>query len=387
MSNFGIVCEFNPIHNGHARLFKKARELGAERIVCVMSGNAVQRGELAIFDKYKRAEAALRCGADLVIELPFPWCSASAECFSRAAVYLLSHFCTDIIFGSECGDVDLLKSAAERANSEEFRTEFRNRTDGGERAAEVYFEMLSGDGEYRFSSNDLLGIEYIRAIYSLDVDLKVHTVKREGAEYNETELGASTCPSATALRAVWQDGGFEKSEKYMPREAYEIFEKAYFDGEMTDIYQLSRAILMYFRLQSPESFAEISDVQGGIANRICILAKESKSIDELLSKLSTKRYTDAKLRRAMLFCLCSVKEELIRSLPEYTTLLAANSAGRELLSSIRKSCGVKVVTKPADAPSESEQYAAQQRLDAIFTLAKMQPTESSEYIKKTAYIE
>ena len=156
---------------------------------------------------------------------------------------------------------------------------------------------------------------------------------------------------------------------------------------MTDIYQLSRAILMYFRLQSPESFAEISDVQGGIANRICILAKDSKSIEELLSKLSTKRYTDAKLRRAMLFCLCSVKEELIRSLPEYTTLLAANSAGRELLSSIRKSCGVKVVTKPADAPSESEQYAAQQRLDAIFTLAKMQPTESSEYIKKTAYIE
>ena len=387
MSNFGIVCEFNPLHNGHARLFREARELGAERIVCVMSGNAVQRGELAIFDKYKRAEAALRCGADLVVELPFPWCSASAECFSRAAVYLLSHFCTDIIFGSECGDVDLLKSAAERANSEEFRTEFRNRTDGGERAAEVYFEMLSGDGEYRFSSNDLLGIEYIRAIYSLDVDLKVYTVKREGAEYNETELGASTCPSATALRAVWQDGGFEKSEKYMPREAYEIFEKAYFDGEMTDIYQLSRAILMYFRLQSPESFAEISDVQGGIANRICILAKESKSIEELLSKLSTKRYTDAKLRRAMLFCLCSVKEELIRSLPEYTTLLAANSAGRELLSSIRKSCGVKVVTKPADAPSESEQYAAQQRLDAIFTLAKMQPTESSEYIKKTAYIE
>lgn len=387
MSNFGIVCEFNPLHNGHARLFKKARELGAERIVCVMSGNAVQRGELAIFDKYKRAEAALRCGADLVIELPFPWCSASAECFSRAAVYLLSHFCTDIIFGSECGDVDLLKSAAERANSKDFRNEFLSRTDGGERAAEVYFEMLSGDGEYRFSSNDLLGIEYIRAIYSLDVDLKVHTVKREGSEYNETELGAGTCPSATALRAVWQDGGFEKSEKYMPREAYEIFEKAYFDGEMTDIYQLSRAILMYFRLQSPESFAEISDVQGGIANRICILAKDSKSIEELLSKLSTKRYTDAKLRRAMLFCLCSVKEELIRSLPEYTTLLAANSAGRELLSSIRKSCGVKVVTKPADAPSESEQYVAQQRLDAIFTLAKMQPTESSEYIKKTAYIE
>ncbi len=387
MSNFGIVCEFNPLHNGHVRLFRQARELGAERIICVMSGNAVQRGELAIFDKYKRAEAALRCGADLVIELPFPWCSASAEYFSRAAVYLLSHFCTDIIFGSECGDVELLKSAAERASGEGFRDEFRQRTEKGERAAEVYFDMLSGDGEYRFSSNDLLGIEYIRAVNSLGIDMKVHTVKREGSEYNETELGASSCPSATALRAVWQDGNFEKGEKYMPREAYELFEKAYFDGEMTDIYQLSRAILMYFRLHSAEGFEGICDAQGGIANRICTLAGESESIEELISKLSTKRYTDAKLRRAMLFCLCSVKEELVKSLPEYTTLLAADQMGRELLSAVRKSCAIKVVTKPADAPTDSEQYKAQQRLDAIFTLAKMQPTESSEYLKKSAYIE
>ena len=387
MSNFGIVCEFNPLHNGHARLFREARELGAERIVCVMSGNAVQRGELAIFDKYKRAEAALRCGADLVIELPFPWCSASAEYFSRASVSLLSHFCTDIIFGSECGEIELLQNAAKSANCEEFRNEFRRRTDGGERAAEVYFDMLSGEGGYRFSSNDLLGIEYMRAIESLGLDMRAHTVKREGADYNDTELGASSCPSATALRAVWQDGSFEKGEKYMPREAYDIFEKAYFDGEMTDVYQLSRAILMYFRLRSADSFDGIADAQGGIANRICALAGESESIEELFEKLSTKRYTDAKLRRAMLFCLCSVKEELLGTLPEYTNLLAANKKGREILSSVRKNSAINVVTKPADAPTDSEQYKAQQRLDAIFTLAKMQPSDSAEYLKKTAYIE
>ena len=387
MSNFGIVCEFNPLHNGHVRLFGEARELGAERIVCVMSGNAVQRGELAVFDKYKRAEAALRCGADLVIELPFPWSSASAEYFSRAAVSLLSHFCTDILFGSECGDVEALKSAAKRANDERFREEFRRRTESGERAAKIYFEMLSGDGNIEFSSNDLLGIEYIRAIAAQDLHINIHTVKREGADYNDTELGTSSCPSATALRTVWQDGSFEKSERYMPREAYEIFERAYFDGEMTDIYQLSRAILAYFRLQSPETLENIAEAQGGIANRICALSHESASLEELMEKLSTKRYTDAKLRRAMLFCMCSVSRELLESMPEYTTLLAANAKGRELLSLARKDCGVKIVTKPADAPTKSEQYAASQRLDAIFTLAKMQTAESSEYLKKSAFIE
>ena len=176
-------------------------------------------------------------------------------------------------------------------------------------------------------------------------------------------------------------------EKYMPREAYDIFEKAYFDGEMTDVYQLSRAILMYFRLRSADSFDGIADAQGGIANRICALAGESESIEELFEKLSTKRYTDAKLRRAMLFCLCSVKEELLGTLPEYTNLLAANKKGREILSSVRKNSAINVVTKPADAPTDSEQYKAQQRLDAIFTLAKMQPSDSAEYLKKTAYIE
>ena len=387
MKNIGIVCEFNPLHNGHERLLRYARELGAERVVCVMSGNATQRGELAVLDKYTRAKAAIAAGADLVLELPFPWSSASAEYFARAAVAVLSGSCDTLLFGSECGDIDALKNAASLARSEDFREEYRRRIESGERAAGCYFLMLKERGCPEFSSNDILGIEYIRAACDLGVPLEMHTIRREGAGYNDTELGSSQYPSATAIRKMWQELGFEDSAKYMPRDAYSVYEKAYFEGEMCDVYQLSRAILTYFRLRSPSDLSDFAEAEGGIANRICALAHECASLEELEEKLSTKRYTDAKLRRALLFSMTEVKRELLGELPEYTTLLAANSKGRELLAANRKSGGITVVTKPADMPAESAQALAARRLDAIFTLAKMQPNSSGEYMKRGAYIE
>ena len=386
MKNIGIVCEFNPLHNGHEQLLRYARELGAERVVCVMSGNATQRGELAVLDKYTRAKAAIAAGADLVLELPFPWSSASAEYFARAAVAVLSEFCDTLLFGSECGDIELICRAATLAATDDFREEYRRRTKSGEGAAGVYFDMLREAGA-PLGSNDLLGVEYVRAIGELGADMTPVTLKREGADYNDESIDGASYPSATAIRKMWQELGFEDSAKHMPRAAYEIYEKAYFEGEMCDIYQLSRAILMYFRLRSPEDLQSYAECEGGIANRLCSLAHECSSLEELYEKLSTKRYTDAKLRRALLFCLSEVERELLCSLPEYTTLLAADAKGRELLSAQRKSGGIKVVTKPADEPAQSAQTKASRRLDAIFTLAKMQPNASGEYLKRGAYIE
>lgn len=386
MKNIGIVCEFNPLHNGHERLLRYARELGAERVVCVMSGNATQRGELAVLDKYTRAKAAIAVGADLVLELPFPWSSASAEYFARAAVAVLSGFCDTLLFGSECGDIELICRAATLASTDVFREEYRRRTKSGEGAAGVYFDMLCEAGA-PLGSNDLLGVEYVRAIGEFGADITPVTLKREGADYNDESIDGASYPSATAIRKMWQELGFEDSAKHMPRAVYEIYEKAYFEGEMCDVYQLSRAILMYFRLRSPEDLHRYAECEGGIANRLCSLAHECSSLEDLYEKLSTKRYTDAKLRRALLFCLSEVERELLCSLPEYTTLLAADAKGRELLSAQRKSGGIKVVTKPADEPAESAQTKASRRLDAIFTLAKMQPNASGEYLKRGAYIE
>ena len=112
MADLGIICEVNPLHGGHQYLIESARKMGAERIVCVMSGNTVQRGEFAIADRYARAETLIRSGADLVLELPFPWSAGSAERFARGGLSILRHFCDGVIFGSECGDADALAEAA-----------------------------------------------------------------------------------------------------------------------------------------------------------------------------------------------------------------------------------------------------------------------------------
>ncbi len=384
MINFGIICEFNPLHNGHKRLIDTARASCDGYIVCVMSGNAVQRGELAICDKYVRAEAAVKVGADLVVELPYPWCASGAECFSNAAVKILSHFCNNIIFGSEHGDIDFLKNAAECASRIDFRDEFKERLNNGEGSAQAYFSMLSERGYENISSNDILGIEYIRA--ASNTDISFYTIKREGDDYNAASLNDGIIyPSATALRSEWQNG-IINTQKHIPAEAFDVFNEAIKLGQIVDYKAISKAIVMFFRLANPKDLYDIAEADEGIINRICMAAKESVSYEEMFEALRTKRYTDAKLRRVILFCLTGVSKNMLKSTPQYTTLLGASENGRKLLSSIRKDNSFNIVTKPADAPKESEQFCIGQRLDDIFTLAQKNAQPTSDSYRKKAFI-
>lgn len=387
---FGIICEFNPFHNGHAYLFEKARECGAKSVVCAMSGNAVQRGSLAVADKYLRAESALAAGADLVLELPFPWSSASAEYFASAGVKILEPFCNALIFGSECGDIRLLEEGAAVSLEKSFVDEFEARKRAGEGAAQAYFSLLENRLGAKLLSNDILGVEYIKAIKKYRLDLKFYTVKREGSAYNSESLSSRSFPSATAIRkALNKDNEIDLFE-YMPKAAAELFDKAFKNGELTDESLLDSAYLMFFRIASPSDFEKIAEADGGIAERICAIAKESSSYAEMLERLSTKRYTDAKLRRAMLFCLTAVEKDILSSAPEYVYLLAANANGRALISSLRgeqeKIKKIKIITKPADTLRDSRQFAVEERLNAIFSLARRRPYALGDAYRKNAVI-
>lgn len=382
--SFGIICEFNPLHNGHKRLIDEARARGADNIVCVMSGNAVQRGELAVLDKYTRAKAALLCGADLVLELPYPWCAASAEYFARAGVELLSDFCDTVIFGSECGDIELMKKGAKCASNDLFKTEFQSRLEKGEGAAKAYFTMLRESVGVEFSSNDLLGVEYIKAAIEQGLSIDFQTLKREGNAYNDQLLGEKY-PSATAIRSAWSRG--ETACEHIPREAYGIFQEKILLGEVVDTSELARAVLMYFRLADVKMLSRFAEVDEGIANRIVAAAKASRNEKEFFENLATKRYTDAKLRRAILFSLTGVERELLREEPKYTTVLATNEKGRGLLSVARKQNGITIVTKPADAPRDNLQFEAEEKLGAIFTLATKKSFDTAESYRKHAFIE
>ena len=292
MAVLGIVCEMNPLHRGHQYLLDSARRLGADRIVCVMSGNTVQRGEFATLNGYVRAEALVRCGADLVLELPFPWCSGSAESFARAGIRILSQFCDTVLFGSECGNIELLTQGGEIAASEQFRTAYRAALAEGKPAAAAYYRMLYEHGVGELSSNDLLGVEYIRATRELGAELQFLTVKRQGASYGSTDLTPGEYPSARSIRRLWNLGRFAESEAYLPAAAVEVYRRAYGEGRQLDPVRLDALWLSFFRLHKGTELEGIAGTEGGLANRICATASQVSTMEALIAGIRTKRYTD-----------------------------------------------------------------------------------------------
>ena len=387
MRVFGIVCEFNPFHRGHQYLLNEARRRGADRIVCVMSGNTLQRGEFAVADAYLRAEAAVRCGADLVLELPFPWCSSGAESFARGGIAVLRHFADTLIFGSECGDLERLRRAAELADTEEVRSAYLTSLSQGAPAVESYLSLLSERGAGVLYSNDLLGVEYLRAIRDQGAELEVETVTRRGAGYTQDELGEEEYPSAMAVRRLWARGKEEEGDGYLPEASAECFRRGRSSEEWISSEALDRVVLSYLRLCDEGALSRVIGAESGLINRICREARTACSLSELLERVKTKRYTDARLRRQILYCLCGVEPEHLVALPAYTTVLAVGEQGRELLARQRKKETFPIITKPADAPEDPPQTYLTRRLDAVLSMSMSSPRPEGWRYEKRPYLE
>ncbi len=386
MKSVGIICEYDPFHNGHLRQIECARANGAGTVVCVMSGNTTQRGGFACADKYVRAEAALLSGADLVLELPYPYSSASAEYFAAAGVKILDSLGVDELnFGSECGDIDVLFDVAKFTASEEYLNIYRKLLDenkeigSAEAYSEAYFRLTGR--EMPTMPNDTLGIAYCRAAIEINASLKLTTVKREGAGFSDTEICENALPSATAIRRMFSTGEFERAFLFMPKASAECFGRALDDGRFpTDMSRISHAVLAWFRLADPESLDSVAEASGGVGRRLVSAAKKATGLDEMLSLAATKRYTDARLRRAALYAMTGVTQEDLKADPAYTTLLAANKRGRALLNK-KTNNELKIVTKPADAPF-CRQNELSSKADAIYTLTFEKALPSDEFLRK-----
>ena len=401
MKTVGIVCEYNPFHTGHMRQIDILRESGAEIIVCAMSGNFTERGELTVADKYVRAEAAIKCGADVVVELPFPYSSLSAEGFCAAGVHILSSLgCDTISFGSESADEGLLRRAAEIIASSEFIADYAE-VGKKQGSAKAYFDLLAThlcDGA-KLLSNDILGISYIAAINRLNSQMEVFPIAREGAAYKETEL-SDTYPSATALRRAVKnapDGFFSLGEDKIPTPALETLKGAQ-TGGIAPIFtdSIGSDILSFFKLISPDEIvARAIQKSGGgesvacdgcgIVDRICSSAKKARNFEEFLANSYTSRYTDARINRVILFSLLGVSDAFEKSLPEYTTLLGAGEIGRKYLSEIRKTLDFPVVTKPADAP-EGALTDIIRLSDSLYASAMPKGVNFDYFLKKHPYM-
>jgi len=344
----GIICEYNPFHRGHAAMLEKVRKAGADTVVCAMSGNFVQRGETAVLSKFARAEMALRGGADLVLELPTLWAMATAETFARGGVEILSAaWCDTLAFGSECADAAAIDTVAQTLLSDAFPEALKEKLSSGvtfavarQRAAQA----LCGDAAGNLSRpNDILAVEYAKAIYRQNAPMELLPVQRIGIDHDAQSAG--TFASASYVRELLQQGELIHACDYIPDYSAEIIQKEIENGRICDPTRLNTAILSRLRRLSEEDFARCDGGGEGLYHRLYDAVRSASTIDELMELAKTKRYPMARLRR-MVMCAWLDMPQASAHVP-YLRVLGADEKGRALLRRLQKE-GKPILTKPAD---------------------------------------
>lgn len=357
MAIIGIVAEYNPFHTGHEYHIARSRELlGADStVICVMSGDFVQRGEAALYSKFARAEAACRCGADLVIELPLPWALSSAEGFARGALGLLGALgATHISFGSECGDVSRLEKIAEclidpMTNAEISRELYENANSSYASARQSVLERRLGDEAKLIEQpNNILAVEYIKAIYELRLDITPVTVQRVGSGHDSSGGTEGEPKSASELRRMILGG--ERVDNYIPKNALDVYLREESLGRQAMSRQSHEtAILSRLRMFGDNYYNSLPDSGGGLGSRLCRAAHEEATLDGVLAAVKTKRYALSRIRRMCLCAALGIKNGAASELPPYARVLAANTRGCEYLRVLNNAPPLPIITKPAAA--------------------------------------
>lgn len=391
MKAVGIVSEYNPFHLGHQYHINATRLLCPEHaVVAVMSGDFVQRGESAAFDKHIRAKAAVLGGADLVLELPLPWALSSAEGFARGAVGLLGQLgvVDTLSFGSECGDSALMREMALALSSDDVNELIAARLSAGvsyAAARQSALEAVLGDGAEAIARpNNILGVEYIRAIDALGLDMRVVTVARTGAGHDEKSR--EKVRSASDLRSMMYSD--EPWLQFMPDSVREVY-----TGELPlNREKIQCAVLSRLRWLDREDFCALEDATEGLGNKLWKAVQEGESVEDILKRAKSKRYAMSRLRRMLMCASLGLKSGMNSGVPGYARVLAANTTGLSLLSDMKKVAGVPVITKPAhglllegDALQSFELTRRARELYAIGMAARATPAgdmRSSPFILK-----
>ena len=346
MNVIGIVAEYNPFHRGHAWHIARSRELLGEdaAVVCVLSGDFVQRGEPAIFDKFTRAEAACRGGVDLVVELPLPWCLSSAEGFARGAVSLLDALgCTHLSFGCEAGELAPLEALAEALLDPALHDGVKRRMD--EQPSQSYaaarqcvVEQRLGDmAKLLETPNNILAVEYLKALRLLKSDMKALAVPRFGSAH-DGEGGA--LPSGAELRRRLLAG--EAVSDGVPPEAAAVFRTAV--SPNPGLWET--AVLSRLRALDGAQFDRLPDASDGLGRRLARAAAEEPSLDAIQNAIKSKRYAMSRVRRLLCCAALCVEAGMADGAPPYARVLAANARGCELLRE-RRGGALPILTKPA----------------------------------------
>ena len=349
----GIICEYNPFHNGHKYQIEYAKNTLGLPVVCAMSGNFVQRGDAACMDKHIRAKSAISGGADIVLEIPFPYSSMTAEKFARAGVTILSDsgMCSHLLFGSECADVDKLRKIAELLADKDTDNHIqvyqnKDKSLSYAKARSMYIGEILGE-EYSSilsNPNDILGIEYIKAIIETKSNLIPVVLKRS---VDRSEGVSGNYASSSKVREMTLSGAFEKASEFIPDNRIL--------SEFIDAAEFKKLIHLSLITKKPEDLSEICEISGGLEFAVINAAKASESYEKMLDTLKSKTLTDAKIRRMVLFSFFGVTKEIAAKDVPFTFVLATSESetAKQLLRICRKEKQITVAQKIGTVKKEA----------------------------------
>lgn len=397
MNITGIITEYNPLHFGHILHIEKSKEItNCDGIICVMSGNFVQRGLPAIINKWDRAKMALDAGVDLVLELPTLYAISSAEHFAFGAVSTLNslNIVKNLCFGSEEGNISLIKIISQILSDEpeEFKILLKEELSKGltfpkARAKALksflskYNNLSIDDNEllnFLNSPNNILGIEYCKSLIKLKSNINAVTIKREHSNYNDINLNTSKFQSATAIRELLYKNDFLSTKEFLPDFSYNILNSQEDFSKINEIYNFVK----YKIISEPQSLKNISEATEGLDNKILKEIINSNNLEELIENCKSKRYTYTRISRIICNIFLGITKDfdlLKKSTPNYIRVLGLSPKGSKILKEIKKNSNITIITK---VPNQIEDPLLNLDLKAtnLYSLLKPSMKLNSDYL-------
>ena len=357
MKTVGIIAEYNPFHNGHKYQIEKAKEItGADTVIVIMSGSFTQQGNIAAVNKFKRAEMAIKSGADLVIELPTIFATSSAEMFAYGAVNILDKLNSIdyLVFGTECDNIDALNNIVDKliTNKEAIDTSIRNEIKAGisyASARDITLKNILTENEYaEFSKpNNILAIEYLKALKTINSKIIPIAIQREFANHNDESISNSnTYASATSIRNKLEEtNNIFDVTNYIPNETYELLN----DTNLCfneDMYKLLRYKITTL---GKENIKKIYDVSEGLENKIYDSIIASKTYNELINNIKSKRYTMSRIKRILTHILLDItKEKYDKLSTSYYARILKTNKDNNILSLLNKNAYIPILANIND---------------------------------------
>ena len=354
----GIIAEYNPFHNGHKYQINKIKEKFNSPIICVMSGNFVQRGDMAVFNKWQRAEMAIKGGASLVLELPTVFAVSSAENFAAGAVRLLSSLgiVDNLCFGAETADQTLLTTLSQALTQPAIASEFQKNLKQGLPYAlalsNAINKILRIDKNILSAPNNILGIEYLKAINQYKLPLQPYIITRKEAQHHDQTISGEIA-SATAIRNFLTSPttNLASISKVIPSTSQTIIENLLqHSPAIPSVENLAQQLFYFLRTATSLTLQDIPYISEGLEHKLHKAAGTATTIEQLLSNVKSKRYPLTRLKRILIHCLLQTSKKDFHNFntidPQYARILAFDDTGRDLIKTSKKTATIPLISKP-----------------------------------------